>query len=175
MVRLVSRELTKRGGKMKTLLILAFITVSFNVEGSKSPLKRPTKRHLRSPIKKEIIMTPADCGVLEKRFKEKFSPLVAVIKDSPTQQCVYKQKISEENLNFFIRAAFYHKEAAVKKEAFNKLESFTCGFKLSCQEFYKMIDTHDKAAAQSQKKTWQGFAGRANSIKEKALAQLNQL
>jgi hypothetical protein len=140
--------------------------------------KKVSKRVERKTVEQSLAqnqISPANCSLLETQYKQTLSPLPEVVDDSPTQQCVFKQKISEENLNFFLRAAFYHKDEGVKKEAFNKLDSFACGLKISCQEFYKIIETHNRAAFETQKNNWQGYSARANNLKEKALAKINRL
>jgi hypothetical protein len=163
-----------RRGAMKILLLICLTFFVFSVEASTRASKKSLRNHLKSPLK-TVTKLPLRCDKLEKQYKGEFSPLFKVVGDKSTQQCVYQQKISEENLNFFIRAAFYHKNTKVREVAFNKLDSFTCGQKLSCQDFYKIIDTHDKAAVKSQKSRGAIFSTRANSLKEKALAQINQL
>lgn len=159
---------------MKLLLVFCFILFSFYAEASKWSSKKTHRKHSKASSE-VVVKTPAACNKLEVQYQESFAPLNKVVTDKQTKYCVYSQEISAENLNFFIRAAFYYKNAEVRKKAFDKLDSFACGLKVSCQDFYKIIDTHQKAVAHSQKKVWQGFSVRADSLKEKALARLHRL
>jgi hypothetical protein len=135
---------------------------------NKRVLQRAAKKTMKSEIKNQ-------CQNLEKKYKTHFVPLSETFVDDGVENCIFKQKIADENFQFFIRAAFYHKKDSVKKEAFKKLDLFECGLKVSCQDFYKTVDVHNKAAEQVQKKDWKNYYSRANSLKEKALAKINQL
>lgn len=182
---------------MKNAFVLCLIIFSIMAEANKTVPKKMSKRYIRKAAQQSIKTTIADknslnktgirskiiqgnaingeCKNLENKYHNSFSPLGKEVADQKFEDCVFQQKISDENIHFFVRAAFYHKNDNVKKEAFNKLDSFECGVKVSCQEFYKVIDIHNNGAQQIQKKDRKTYFSRAHLIKEKVLAKINQL
>lgn len=116
-----------------------------------------------------------DCNELGLEIREKLSVPYKTFSDTSVKSCLTQTTVNSKNLPLFIASAFYYRNLETRKKALAKLEGYSCEDKISCGDFYQLLDSHIKATTLEQPKSWKDFSTRTNLLRAKAQAQFDEL